>query len=263
MPDTFDFEIYFFGLICIHGSDPKRGAARKKKVEAFLLEDADHTPLIYLNSEQAKYELKRRSKVDFVNVGKGEATILNSFDDLVPHLEDVTRYPTQLNPRAYGVRAELPAGRLVAVATYPYQGEYYLDGEKIERKTDCIARLTMLNVKTLRPEVRVIFESTSRNENEPVPATGFVLIANSELQNVNNPPPGGGRTLRPGFKKHATATDHGPQYLADLYELDGQTCETPIENPPDIHAVHLKEVLSIVRQYPVFNHPECSNTNWP
>lgn len=263
MSDPFDFEIYFFGLICIHGGDPNRGAARKKKVNAILLEDPDHTPLIYLNGRDTEYELAPRSEVRFSNVADGDSSVLESFDLLVPHLEDLTRHPAKLKLQTYGVTVKLPAGRFAAAAHYDWKGEYRLDNLKIPRGTDCIARLTMLNVKTFIPDVHARFKDVSGNEQDVVvPSNGFILIANSELHIDDGARGPAGATLRPGFKKYAKATDQNEQYLADLYELD-EACTTKIVNPPDIKAVHLAEALSIAGRFPVFNHPECSNTNWP
>lgn len=45
------FEIYFFGLICIHGTSIERDAPIVK-TRALLLNDNDHEPFIHLNGRR-------------------------------------------------------------------------------------------------------------------------------------------------------------------------------------------------------------------
>jgi hypothetical protein len=269
MSDIYEFEIYFFGLICIHGNDESRDADHRKKLRAMLIEDpyvsADdpgHKALLFLNSQSAEYELDAASDVSFGNVSGGEAAVLPSFEKLVPHLKDLTRDATYLYRSPRNVNVVLPAGRIAAVDHYQKKGEYELDGYKVNRGTDCIARVTMLLVKTTQPEVTVQFKTSGTKMEARVPSDGWVLIANTEPPETLNKALTG-RSLRSGFDKYAKATDHNADYLADLYELSDD-CDESINNPPDIQARHLKDVTAVIKAYPpVYAHPECSNTNWP
>jgi len=262
MPDIFDFEIYFFGLICIHGKSKERDAEKRNKIRAMLLEDEQHKPLLFLNDENKKFTLDPRSNVSFKNVGEGEATVLESFDDYVPHLVQLTTPQVKLDLNANSIRVTLPAGRLATVDRYEKQGEYCLNGKKVVRPTDCIGRVTLLHVKTVLPTIGVRFKSGGKEREEPVLSSGWVLFSNAEPTDeasieITE------RSKRDDFDKHASATDHDAQYLADLYELEDD-CTEKINNPPDIKARYLPEVTRIISRHPpVFAHPECSNTNWP
>jgi len=252
MADPFDFEIYFFGLICIHGKDPSRNADGRKKVRAMLLDDSEHTPSIYLGSE-TRNDLKRKSHVIFQLLPEDEADRLDSFDKFAPHLRDLTKDPTKLDLNAACVDIKLPAGRLVTVDRYNSRAQYKFGDVVVPRDTECVSRLTMLNVKTFAPEVRVLFTTKdSVHHDEPVSSSGFVLLTNAERDKADG-----------DFKKHSKATDHDASYLADLHEPGDPRCRDPIQNPPDIKAVHLPTVLTIIETHPVFEHPECSNTQWP
>ena len=259
MPDTYDFEIYFFGLICIHGLSEDRGTERKSKIRAMLLTDVMHRQRIYLNDDKTATELDPNFGVSFGNLPGGAAQVLPSFDTLVPHLEDVTDdmafVPVTLNKYAPGTKVKLPGGLLATVDQYDYEGEYYLNNDLVS--AGCIGRVTLLQVTTVRPEVIVYYNNTSTR----VRSDGWILIANMETVK-NDGVKVGDKTERPDFQKHAGFLNAPPTF-ATLYELDDERCTTPISNPINIHANHLSTIIGIVKQYPVFNHPECSNTNWP
>jgi hypothetical protein len=260
MLDIFDFEIYFFGLICIHGKSKERDAEKWNKIQAILLDDEQHKPLLFLDDENKKFALDRRSNVIFKNVGEGEATVLKSFDNYVPHLVQLTTPEVKLNLNAHSIRVALPPGRLAAVDRYDKKGEYCLNGKKVVRPTDCIGRVSLLHVKTVLPTIRVKFKSDGQERDEP--ASGWALLSNAEPTDEDATEVIE-RSRRDDFDKHASATDHDAQYLADLYELKDDCTET-INNPPDIKARHLSKVTRIIsKHHRVFAHPECSNTNWP
>jgi len=258
---THHFEIYFFGLICVHSKSPERIGDKMKKTRAMLLRDSAHTPLIYLNAAATVFELDRFSKVKFDNVDKGPATVLESFDRFIPHLAALTAGSVKLDLGADSIRVTLPAGRLATVNPYPYKGEFLLNNTKVQRLTDCIGRINLLDVTTESPYVSVKFKNGDQQYKEDVDSSGWVLLANMELD-TGAAEAVTGRTRRADFGKHAKATDHDATSLATLFELDTD-CHEPINND-DIEAKHLDEVIGIVQHYPrVFAHPECSNTNWP
>jgi len=261
MPDIYDFEIYFFGLICIHGNNPARQAGRTKKVKARLLYDVDHTSSIYLSDPRIVMDIA--TSITFGNLPGGAATVLDSFTELVPHLEDLTLPPYYLkDPDANDKIVTLPGGLLAAVdqyiAQYDNQAEYILNSKPVS--TGCVARVTLLHVSTVQPEVIVTVDGTDTR----APADGIVLIANAEKQQVPPRSGGPGRMERPGFKKHRSATNtNSNDQFATLYELTDQSCTRLVSNPTRIQARHLKTVIGIINSYPVALHPECSNTQWP
>jgi len=52
-------------------------------------------------------------------------------------------------------------------------------------------------------------------------------------------------------------------YFFGLICIHGQYVDRGRERKNKVMATHLPEILAIVGNYPVFAHPECSNTNWP
>lgn len=254
---TYNFEIYLFGLICVYGDSPERNAPPRKS-ETVLLQDADHTPVIYLNNS-TKIELTK--DVSFRNLKGGSTDVLSSFDTLVPHLARITKpyngsgLPVRLKPDAAGIRVTLPAGPLMTVDTYPKHGKYVLD--QVVIYSGCVGRVTYLRATAEEGEVIVKFNDTKRS----IPPDGWVLIGNVDKQDQTEPI--ADEDERPGFKKHYKATDGTVDDIATLFELTNYDCNTPIINPPDLKPLHLDEVLSIVIRSPIALHPECSNTQWP
>jgi len=255
MPDTYDFEIYFFGLICIHGDSKYRKTEREKKSHAMLYRDGVHEQLIYVNDPT---KITLASDVTFNNLPGGPARALSSFTALVPHLEDLTAEGIELKLDANIWDVTLPGGLLATVDLYDTISDYELGGYTVS--SGCVGRLTLLQVTTVRPEVVVKFN----NAEERAPSDGWVLIANREVNANNDGAESNGRKERPDFKKHrnfTTAADD--DQIATLYEHESDYCETTIRNPANIVARHLRTVLNTIRSYPVYAHPECSNTNWP
>jgi len=260
MPDTYDFEIYFFGLICIHGQYEDRGKERKNKVTALLLEDGDHERRIYVRQNISDFSLlDTDTSVSFGKLPGGPAEVLPSFDALVPHLEDLTDESVTLYKDAHGTRVTLPGGLLATVDQYNTKSEYTLNSFTLS--FGCVGRITLLQVKTAQPDVVVKFYSNSAPKYVAAPSDGWILIANMEL-NRNDGTAMGFKTWRNDFEKHKGFTKTSTEF-AKLYEWDREKCNIPISNPVNIKATHLPEILSIVGNYPVFAHPECSNTNWP
>ena len=260
----YDFEIYFFGLICIHGASIERNAP-PGKTHALLLEDDDHVPVIYLNSKNSKDEIKLKNHVTFNNLPTGESGFAPSFNTFVPHLVPLTRSFVKLYPypNTPGVQVPLPEGLFAAVQRYPYVGRYILDGNI--PYVGCVARLTLLQVTTPYPEVVIDYDGTLVN----VPANGYVFIGNREKKPsertgnevVDEIPAQVASGERPDFKKYHVVTTGVPDELANLYELSSKPCDPLIANPSYIKANHRDDAIDIARI--VADHPECSNTQWP
>lgn len=202
---TYDFEIYFFGLIGIYGTSIERNAPTGK-THALLLRDNDHTPVIFLNKKDKRDEIELTDHVSFDNLPAGESLIVPTFDTFVPHLVPLTRSSAKLypHPNALGIKVTLPAGGLfAAVERYLYEGKYILD--QTVPYQGCIARLTLLQVTTTYPKT-VVGYNTTKTE---VDSDGFVFIGNREPYPSNiKPIPAEVDSTgeRPDFKKYYKIT---------------------------------------------------------
>lgn len=242
------FENYFFGLICIHGASIERDAPLGK-TRALLLNDSDHEPFIYLNGHT---EERLTHPVSFSEVPTGEARPLPSFLFHVPHLVPLTRDFVKLRPNAPGLGVTLPAGPLATVHLYRDKGRYVSDAVDLRH---CVGRLTLLQVTTTSRDVMVHYNNSSK----PVPSDGFVLIINRDKRDSHAP----ATSERPNFKKHHVATTGSAADLATLYELTDEPPCGQVVPHPGVDPVHLEEVLAILAEGFVADHPECSNTQWP
>jgi len=242
------FEIYFFGLICIHGTSTERDAPIEK-TRALLLNDNDHEPFIHLNDRTVKLT---HYPVSFGETPVGQAQPLPSFLQHVPRLVRLTRDSVRLRPNAPGIGVTLPAGSLATVHLYEFKGRYV--GKDVDH-THCVARVTLLQTTTTSRSVVVHYNNSS----EQVSSDGFVLFMNRDKK-VPDPPE---TSERPNFKKHHVSTTGTPADLATLYELiEDPPCRQVVPNP-GMNPVHLQEVLETLVKGFVADHPECSNTQWP
>lgn len=240
--------VYFAGLICHFGPSDNEGSNRLAKITAKLIDDPDHTAYIsFANVDTQLFRLRFRNS-------NGPATSDHNFQDMVPHLDDLTRSGIKLKRNARGIDIKLPDGEFAVADTYHCGARYSLDNQYWDKP--CVARLVVIPV-TDEESIVVDYNDTSVTFTEDSWMC-IVNAANMRLEEDLNHNCGSSTSMQ-HFEKHSKVTTGTTADIATWSELN-RGCTTTVPAPPfhDVVAKHLHD------QHPfTATHSECSNTNWP
>lgn len=249
---TYEFHIYFFGLICHMG-----GA--NKKYYAAMVRDPDHDPVvIYGEGEGDYYDIDREAvavkfEIDKVITAADVATTA-AFRRFVPSLETLMGGTPRSDIDEYAIKVRYPDGNVtpLAVSAFYRQLGWYLRSGSTKREPDCVAQLTGIDVAaaTANSELYVVSFDDKGNKTyvnppgKPFKVDDCLVIANRPM--------------------HADeATGHVRKYGKILIEEDslvtvlkpGNCADKKPEKP---FACQWRGWLNASA-----NDVECGNTNWP
>lgn len=232
--------IYFGGLICHYGGNPKRGVDRNTKIKSIIINDGAHTPHISINGTSSNVT----GNIVFANEGK--ARVSDTFRSCVPHIEDLTNDTITLDPNA-GFEVILPSGEL-HIAEFFKKGAIFTLGDLVLIQP-CIPRFTLLIADEATLTVKVGNEAA-----KPLKNNDCVLIENASNDVI--------KTEGDHWKQNVKVTNGGPNDLAVFKALSNKSCKKPIV--PGNCAPQLdKWSLDRKKDLEAAASSECANSQWP
>ncbi len=246
---TYDYNIYFYGLICHMGDD------KLYKHFAAMVRDKEHTPKIY--DKQSETPIKDSNGVKFsfeyppTTFSISDAVTSGEFRRFVPSLHELMGGHPRLNIQEFAIPVYYPASGdhqhsvLTITDFYPHQG-YYLRGGQRVWGPDCVACMTQLTLTTTNNTVYIV--NIKKDGSYDKLAT--LTAADNNYAIISNEAPLG--------HHHGHVAKYGSLLLEEDSNLTILKTGCPLYSDRSCRAI-----LEVCQYAHRDDDLECSNNQWP